>query len=69
MSVSRETFGSAYSRFLKKNPSASLALSDLDLLSLVLPFHKNSYLLVEGSDFESANDSSATPSSCSSSSS
>ncbi len=53
MNVSRETFSDVYGSFLKKGLSTSASLSDLDLLPLVLPFYKNSYLLVDGSDFES----------------
>ena len=56
MSVSRETlqpFSRAYNKFLNQKKGGTVRLPGADLLSVVLPFHGGSYLLVEDDEFES----------------
>jgi transcription-repair coupling factor (superfamily II helicase) len=56
MGVSRETlqpFSRLYADILKKPAGASLDLSDVGLLGLLLPQHGGAFLLVDDDDFES----------------
>jgi len=56
MNVSRETlqpFSRAYAKLVERGGDATVRLTGADLLSVVLPFHGGSYLLVEDDEFES----------------